>query len=272
MYIAHRPKIIINGTSKFFFLFSGTVNRKLKSAKIKLLPSQEVLENLFECLFFTSLKTEEGQFTKVTITYINPENPDPSPPERVVADRWNFIPFEEVIPLNAKNLIKLSKAADPWSSSLAIFHNKENELFIWGMIDQAVHYQSFLNYETEFGAEQPGIFQASITDIANILVIFEYHLIGNLIGNTLVTSYIDIFKKGPIYDLLIQNSIKLQKEVTNYFKKEFADNGRDDYWNTIIERIIKESLSSLLLRIQNYHHGGVILIHIKIKGGLKYKI
>ena len=122
------------------------VFRKLKGAKISYpQPKEVILDELFEILFYTSIKTEEGQFIKVTVTLIDPNNPDPSPPKRVVADRWNFVHFKERIPFTVKNLVKLSKAADPWSSSLAVYYDSNNELSIWGMIDQAVHYQSFLN-------------------------------------------------------------------------------------------------------------------------------
>lgn len=61
------------------------VFKKLKGAKTNLdNPSSVVLNTLFETLFFTSIKTEEGQFIKVTITLIDPDNPDPIPPERIV--------------------------------------------------------------------------------------------------------------------------------------------------------------------------------------------
>ncbi|MGI4871437.1 MAG: putative sensor domain DACNV-containing protein [Janthinobacterium lividum] len=160
------------------------VARKLKNAKTDYnQPDEVVLNELFETLFYTSLKTEEGQLIKVTITLIDSENPDPNPPERIVADRWNHIHFDKTIPFTVKNLVKLSKAADPWSSSLAVYYNDKNELFIWGMIDQAIHYQSFLNYESDSGPEQPGLFQATITDIGNIFVMFDYELIANLKQN-----------------------------------------------------------------------------------------
>ena len=123
------------------------VHRRLNGAKISTpCPSEEILSLLFETMFYASLKTEESQLIKVTITFIDPINPDPNPPSRIVADRWNHIAFEEKVLFNVKNLVKLSKAADPWSSSLAVYYNEEGELIIWGMIDQAIHYQSFLNY------------------------------------------------------------------------------------------------------------------------------
>src|ERR1035437_510122 len=119
---------------------------KITDAQISYpVPSIEILNKLFKTLFYTSLKTEEDQYIRVTLTFIDPKNPDPSPPMRIVADRWQFVHFESTIPFTVPNLVKLSKAADVWSSSLAVYYNNKNELIIWGMIDQAVHYRSFLN-------------------------------------------------------------------------------------------------------------------------------
>src|SRR6478609_7520629 len=126
------------------------VSNKLVGAKVNSpLPTLDVLEKLFEHLFYASIKTEEAQFIKVTVTLINSIDPDPTPPSRIVKDRWNYVRFENPIPFTVKNIVKLSKAADPWSSSLAVDFDKNGNLFIWGLIDQAIHYQSFLNYEAE---------------------------------------------------------------------------------------------------------------------------
>lgn len=179
------------------------VYKKLKGGKISYsLPNEEVLNTLFEILFYTSIKTEEGQFIKVTITLIDPDNPDTSPPQRIVADRWNYIHFKEKIDFTVKNLVKLSKAADPWSSSLAVYYDSNNKLSIWGMIDQSVHYQSFLNYETEEGPEQPGLFQTTITGLGSLVVIFDYELIATLKQDVLISRYIDVFSIGEISEML----------------------------------------------------------------------
>src|SRR5436190_17735876 len=145
---------------------ANTVLDRLSNIKISYKkPPIEVLNLLFETLFYTSLKTEEAQHLRVTVTLIDPTNPDPFPPENIRPDRWKVVALENRIDFDVKNLVKLSKAADTWSSSLAIFYNEKNVLFIWGMIDQAIHYQSYLNHETDEGAELPGLFQSTIIGI-----------------------------------------------------------------------------------------------------------
>ena len=75
---------------------ANLVFRKLNRSKISYpTPPKKILNKLFESLFYASMKTEEGDLIKVVITLIDPDNPDPKPPRRIVADRWNFIPFKK---------------------------------------------------------------------------------------------------------------------------------------------------------------------------------
>lgn len=236
------------------------VFKKLKGAKVSSpLPSQEVLNKLFENLFYVSIKTEESDFINVTVTLIDSKKPDPSPPERIVKHRWNFIHFDEPIPFNVKNITKLSKAADPWSSSLAVDFNNKNELFIWGLIDQAIHYQSFLHFETESGPEKPGLFQTSITGIGSLVVIMDYDLIATLKQNVLISNYVDVFKKGQLFELLKTHTKGYKKQIKAFIEKDFPDE-TFDYWESYIEDSWTEALSRILIRIQNYQHGGAFLI------------
>jgi len=233
------------------------VFRKLNGAKIPYPnPPLAVLNKLFEYLFYTSMKTEEGNLLRVTVTLIDPKYPDPSPPMMIVADRWRFVEFEKPIPFTIEALVKLSKAADPWSSSLAVYYDSKMNLDIWGLIDQSVHYQSFLNYEAETGSEQPGIFQASITGIGSIVVLFDYELLATLKQNKLVTKYIDVFNYGPISNVL-NSFLENYKLLINDF---IDDEGYKDRWDDWVNASFKDTLSRLLLRVQNHRHGGAILL------------
>jgi hypothetical protein len=253
---------------------SALVQKKLKGAKIKYPePNEEVLNKLFEILFFTSLKTEEAQFIKVTVTLIDPNNLDPSPPQTIVADRWEYVKFLAPLEFSVKNLVKLSKAADVWSSSLAVYYDSKNNLTIWGMIDQAVHYQSFLNYERESGPEQPGLFQSTIVGVGNIIVLFDYELIANLKQNVLISNYIDVFRKGTINEIIENKNLSLKERIKSFIEEEFPEE-EIGFWMFYTDNIVKQTIIRILLRIQNYQHGGALLITDLIKSDLdiKYKI
>src|ERR1700730_14464697 len=103
-------------------------------------PRLEVLEKLFETLFFASLRREETQPTSCRVAFIDRHKPDPKPPRRIVADRWQYFPFAEDLEFTVSSLVKLSQAVDPWGSTLAVDTDGHDELRIWGLIDQSVHF------------------------------------------------------------------------------------------------------------------------------------
>ncbi|SFA54319.1 hypothetical protein SAMN04488511_11398 [Pedobacter suwonensis] len=252
------------------------IHTKLNHSRLALAtPPLTVLEELFECLFYTSMRTEEGELTKVAVTLIDPANPDPAPPRKIVSERWSCVEFAQRIPLDIRSLAKLSKAADPSGTSLAVYYDQDGKLFIWGMIDQAMHYQSFLNYESESGSEQPGLFQVFIDDIATLKVMFDYELLATLKQNVLVTRYLDVFTIGPVSKIIRKNAGAIRAEIKNFLAashpgEDFAD------WEEFVDSIWTQTLSRLLLKIQNYHHGGAVLISedsndVDIKYAVNYK-
>ncbi len=233
---------------------------KLKHVKMPLpVPPLAVLEELFEVLFYTSMHTEEAHLVKVTVTLIDPDNPDPKPPKRIVAERWSVVPFDAPLEYNIRTLTKLSNAADPSTTSLAVYYNAAGKLFIWGMIDQAIHYQSFLNYESDSGSEQPGLFQVSISNVGTLNVLFDYELLATLKQNVLVSRYTDVFTIGPVSKILKDNAAGLKEELNDFLKTNYPGEPLSE-WETFMDDLWIQTISRLLLRIQNYRHGGAVLI------------
>lgn len=249
------------------------VHHKLRLAKnAQAVPDIHILENLFDCLFYSSMCKEESELVRVTVTFINPENPDPHPPLRIVPERWSCIAFDKHIQMTTKSLAKLSKAADPSSSSLAVYYDEKGALFIWGLIDQAMHYQNFLNYETETDSEQPGLFQVSVSDIGTLHVLFDYELLATLKQNVLVKRYLDVLTIGPISKLLKSNAEFLKVELRNYISSNHPEEQYAD-WEDFLDNLWIQTFSRLLLKIQNYQHGGAILIgELTQDVDVKYKI
>ena len=239
-------------------------------------PSIDVLEELFDCLFYTSLRSEEGQLINLVVTFYNPNSlplkrkANPKSPYHSL-----FFPFEKPIRLEVGSLTKLGKAADPWSSSITISYDRENRLWMHGMIDQAIHLQNYLNLEDDLRPDQPGLFQVSITGIGSLRVMTGLALIATLKQESLITKHLNVFREGPVADI-----IKEMAEISNQFvlaylnskeidvELEFLSNGKLIFSNTI---------SRLLNKIRNYNHGGALLIinstaekDLDIKYRLKY--
>ena len=221
-------------------------------------PALDVLTALFECLYFASLKTEEAESIKIHVAYIDPGNPDPSPPRRCCQDRWTHIAFKHPVVMNVSNLVKMAKASDPRSSSFAVYAKEDGRLLVWGLIDQGNRYYEFVNYESNAGPDRPGIFQASIEGIGHIVTYIGYDKLAELKVNTLVRNARDVLRGGPISDKLDTGISAylhaVEKQLPQSLRDSFLDwtDGLSDEWTS--------SICRLLLRIQNYRHGGAILI------------
>lgn len=245
------------------------VYQKLKESKKDLISEHQCIE-LFQTLFYTSLKTEESQYIKVTICVIDPNKQENITSGILHNNSWRLIRFKTQIPYSVKNLVKLSKAADPWSSALAIYPDKFGEIQIWGMIDQQIHFQSYLNYESNKKPQQPGIFQASITGIGNLVVIFEFQLLAILKQNSIVKNFVNVFNYGQLSSKLKVFSESRTNRTLTDLTKLFPNKSMELYKNKT-NNIINSTLSRILLAIQNYKHGGAVLITPNIDGNLQVK-
>ncbi|MBS1529009.1 MAG: hypothetical protein JSU01_01775 [Bacteroidetes bacterium] len=235
-------------------------------------PPDEVLTGLMETLYFASMQTEEGEYTRVNVTFIDPGKVKKYTKDGLRADHWSFVPFKNPIKFDQKNIVKLSKAADPWSSSIAVYYDAKNELFIYGMIDQAIHSQRFLNHEMDFKPLVPGIFQVQITGIGSLSVMYEFELVATLKQSVLVTKFLDVLKYGPVSAALARDASQLKPKLQSYIKT-LDKRANFEEWRTLVENTWRDSISRILIQIRNYHHGGAILITDNAEGlEVKYEL
>lgn len=248
------------------------VRSTLKARRLSCPPFRSLTE-LFEALYLVSLKTEESHRASFHITYLDPSKPDPRPPKRIVKDRWSCTKLSTPIPLNPSNLIKISQASDTRTSSFAVFHEGAR-LFIWGLIDQATGYYSFLHHDAESGPERPGLFQANIAGIGHLIAYVGYEKIAELRQNILVRTALDIFKSGPVRKRLEPGLVAYRRRLRKRIPAT-AYSAVTSSWTIEIDSYWIHTLSRLLLRIQNLHHGGAILItpDTAFKGlAIKYRL
>lgn len=221
-------------------------------------PSKDALIDLFECLYFSSLKTEEAEPIRIHVVYLDPNKPDPEPPERIVKDRWSYVPLAKSVHLTPRNIAKIARASDPRSSSFAVYPDSSGRLSVWGLIDQGHQYHDFVNFESESGPERPGIFEVSIAGIGHLVAYVDYEKIAELKINALVRSAPDVLGSGPVRGKLergIQSHLAaVRAALPRSMRKDFSDwiKATGDDWIS--------SICRLLLRIQNYGHGGALLI------------
>jgi len=235
------------------------------------LPEAIIIE-LMETLYFASMQSEEGELVKVNVTFVDPEAPKEDPSVTEPLDNWQLSRFEKPIALEIKNVVKLSKAADPWSSSLAVYFDKDEKLWIIGLLDQAVHIQRFFNHEDRNKPALPGIFQVQVTGVGIMSVIFDYQLIATLRQNVLVTRFSDVLKYGQVSRALLADTTPLKKHLAKFIRQNFNyTNIRE--WDREIENTWRNTISRILIQIRNYHHGGAVLITDHTEGlDIKYKM
>ena len=221
-------------------------------------PSANVLTNLFETLYFASLKREETQPISCRVAFIDRKRPDPHPPQRIVPDRWQFFPLADDLPLTVRNLVKLSTAVDPWGSTLAVDTDSKGNLRIWGLIDQSVHYSTFVVKEAPSAPEMPGLFQAVIQGAGEIAVYSSYILLGSLKQDTLVKGQQRVFQSGPVHSKLMKSIKDFQRQIRRTVGAELYD--ERGHWDDSLEANWISALCRILIGIHRYQHGGAILI------------
>jgi len=234
-------------------------------------PAEAVLTRLLETLYFASLKTDEGRPILCTVNYVDPDDRQQQSSVRRAADCWSFVPFERPLPFDIRTLAKLARAADPAVSSLAVFRDKKNKLFIWGMVDQEPRHTDFITLEAGATPTRPGLFQATITGVGNISVYKNDMLIGSLEQNTLVEEYHDVLWSGPVHDLLVSY---LRGYLNDTAAKTPAHIPPEELESELLMRWLN-SICRILMNVQHYRHGGGLLItpQTTLDGlNVKYKI
>lgn len=221
-------------------------------------PNLEVLIDLFETMFYASLRTEELARISFDIVYLDPRTPDPIPPSGSTENNSMVVQLAEPVPLNIPNLIKIAAASDPRTSSFAVYHDETDELFIWGLVDQGNTYTNYVNYESETEIARPGLFQATIAGVGHIVASIEMKKIAELKVNALLTSVLDVLEGGPIREALMPGINSYLNAVYKSLPEAQYKAGSD--WNERLTSNWFETLYRLLLRVQKYGHGGAILI------------
>ncbi|HEX9988758.1 MAG TPA: hypothetical protein VGE45_09820 [Chloroflexia bacterium] len=223
--------------------------------------TKQVLTRIFQTMYFASLKTEESQSIRFHITYLDPDNPDPNPPKVYSVDRWSAIKIQPPIDWSISGLSKVAEATDPRTSSLAVYSNANYDLFVWGVIDQGNSYHDYITHETERPLRRPGLFTASIVGVGHLAVWIDSNRIAELRINRIFTDPLEVITNGPINALLrpgIDRYIDKVRPQVPLDKTYYIQ----DSWLLAVNLAIYwlGSLRRILLRVQNYGHGGALLI------------
>jgi len=237
-------------------------------------PSLQALHDLFQTLFSASLYREEAADLLFDIVILDPAEPDPNPPPQPTLDRWDSYSFSTPLQASLQNIVKLARASDRRASSFAVYYDVKTAWYIWGMVDQADRYYSYLTRASDSGSARPGLFQASIAGPGHLIVYVEYEKLAELRVDRLIAKTHDIFWRGPVHEKLLPGiESYITKVISTVGASKFHKRG---HWTGSLAGYWINSLCDLLLRVQGLKHGGALLLnpgnedHLKIKYRLQY--
>jgi hypothetical protein len=97
-------------------------------------------------------------------------------------------------------LVKLFRAVDKWSGSIAVYGTKQSDLFAWGIVDQLVATNVSLNRERTGGYVAPGVFAITIGGMADISVYHGRLFLGRLKQQELVWREVDALRSHAVFE------------------------------------------------------------------------
>lgn len=217
-------------------------------------PTTNVLYRLIEIAFFASIKTEENRFVRGSLTYSNPLNPEPHPPPCRRADYPGFTKFGERIPLNASKFVKLSRAVDIWTGSIAVYGKSPEKLYAWGIVDQQVHMNTSLHQETSRGFERPGILTINIEGVGDISIYHGNLFLGRLRQNQVIRKESDVLRSDFLFNRMAQVLRPYAEGMAKVTK------GNPDYSVTSIMMEWSTSIARICIGLRRLGTGGSLLL------------
>lgn len=99
--------------------------------------------------------------------------------------------------------MKLARAIDIWSGSIAVYGTKPSDLHIWGVIDQLVQANISLHQEGSKGFQNPGILAITTEGVGDLTVYHEGIFLGGLRGHQLLLRENDALGAGMVGESIL---------------------------------------------------------------------
>jgi hypothetical protein len=166
-------------------------------------PRESVVRVLLDTAYFATLRTEEGRFVRGSLTFSDPSVPDINPPICRRADYPAFASFRHWLPLRVDAIVKLSRAIDSWSGSIAVYGTKKANVMIWGVVDQLVGSNIRLHREAFGGFTRPGVLTVTMDGVGALSVYHGDLLLCALRQNDFVTRENDALRSRMVTDRVL---------------------------------------------------------------------
>ncbi len=202
-------------------------------------PNRRVVGALFELAYLGTLRREEGQFVKGSLTFANPKRPDVDPPFLRRADYPAFTKFESPEILTVQTLVKLARAIDRWSASIAVYATRRNEIVAWGVVDQLVQQNVLLHRESDSGFANPGLLTVTMDGIGDISAYHGNLFLGGVKAQALITRENDAFVSKMVSEYAFDALAPFAKAIARVIEGDEAENLSYlvGMWGTSIARL-----------------------------------
>jgi hypothetical protein len=155
-----------------------------------------------------------------------------------------------------------------------VFADAAGDLFLWGMVDQEPRHGDQVILLGDKDAARPGLFQATLTGPGSISVYRNGVLLGSLAQDVLVETHYDVLWSGPVHALLADH---LRAYVSEQHPDLATECGSPHPARLERELLLRwlNSLSRILVNVQQYRHGGGLVIAQRLglyNSTIKYRI
>ena len=230
------------------------VHAKLKCLQLRnvRLP---VLRLLLETAYMASQKTEEGRFVQGSLTFEDPQGLDIGRPSRQRANYPLFTVFSRRMPLTVSGFVKLARAIDAWTGSVAVFGTAKGNIRIWGLVDQLVQQNVFMTREETTGFANPGILTIRIDGVGKLSVYQGLMFLGSIRDDRWVKKENDALRSK----LVSQRVGPSIAPFVDAIGRQWNGHSSDDVQERLISAWTR-TVARLCIGIRRRNTGGALLI------------
>jgi Probable sensor domain DACNV len=219
-------------------------------------PNRRVVATLLEMAYLGTLRSEEGRFVKGSLTFANPKRPDVDPPLLRRADYPAFTKFESPEILTVQTFVKLARAIDRWSGSIAVYAAPRNDIVAWGVVDQLVQQNVRLHREALKGFQNPGLLTVTMDGIGDISAYHGDLFLGGLKAQALITRENDALESKIVSEYGFDALAPFAKAISRVLD---GDKGEAEILTDLVRTWVT-SIARLCIGLRQRGTGGAFLL------------
>lgn len=219
-------------------VFVGEVHGRLRTLASHP-PTRQVVSAIARVVYYSSFATEEGRFVRANVTFANSTKPDPRPPSLLRANYPTFSRLATPVPLTVRNLVKLARAIDPWSSSIAVYGPTPSRIEVWGMVDQLVGQSVSLYRETEGGFVNPGCLTIVTDTVGGLSAFHGTVFLGSIRAAEVVVAENDALLSPHVAVRIVPQIAPIARAMATVLGVRVTDMRQRlfDEWSTTVARL-----------------------------------